>query len=161
MAFGASAVFRQMIVDVLGNTAAFDLSGTPDVFKAALYGNTITPDKDTTAILSAYNGAASQWVVAGEVSDTTHWPAGGIAIPTPAVTTPSSGVVMFDGGDVPSVDSAATLPNVYGCLVYDDTLAAPVADQGVSFHYFGGAQSVAGGSFTIVWHANGLFRATV
>jgi hypothetical protein len=35
-----------------------------------------------------------------------------------------------------------------------------VADQGASYHYFGGAQSVVAGTFTIIWNANGLIEFT-
>jgi hypothetical protein len=41
------------------------------------------------------------------------------------------------------------------------TLASPVADPGVSYNWFGSAQSVTNGTFTVVWHANGIFRITV
>jgi hypothetical protein len=47
-----------------------------------------------------------------------------------------------------------------GCLVYDDTLTTP-DDPGVCYNWFGSAQSVTNGTFTVVWHANGLFRITV
>jgi hypothetical protein len=30
----------------------------------------------------------------------------------------------------------------------------------VSFHYFGGSNSVTDGTFTIVWHSSGIFTAT-
>jgi hypothetical protein len=50
---------------------------------------------------------------------------------------------------------------VFGCLVYDDTLTTPVADQGLSYHYFGGTQSVTSGTFTIVWNASGILSLTL
>ncbi len=40
-------------------------------------------------------------------------------------------------------------------------MAGPVGDQGVCYNYFGGAQSVTAGTFTIVWNANGIFRITL
>jgi hypothetical protein len=67
---------------------------------------------------------------------------------------------MWDASDTAS-GATATLSNVYGVLVYDDTLTTPVADQGVCFNYLGGANSVVSGTFTVVWNANGLFRITV
>ena len=159
MAWSASAIFRAFVTDALENTAAFDLGGTPDTFKVALYDNDITPDKDATAANSAYN--VDQWVTTGnEVSEAGQWATGGVALTSPDITNPSGGVVMFDASDTAS-GSAADLANVYGCLVYDDTLATPVADQGVCFNYFGGANSVVNGTFTVVWHANGIFRITV
>ena len=74
----------------------------------------------------------------------------------------NSGVIMFDATTDTTHSNTVTLTNAYGCLVYDDSITAgTVADQGISYHYFGGAQSVTTGTFTIVWHANGLFRITV
>lgn len=155
MAFTASAVSRQVNADMVGNTCAFDYDA--DTIKAALYGNTGTPDKDATAANFAYN--AGQWVTGNEVSQSVQFPAGGVALGSKTVTTPSTGVVMIDAADTSS-GSAATLAAVYGCLVYDDTLTTPVADQGFCFNYFGGSNSVVGGTFTIVWNANGIARAT-
>ena len=42
-------------------------------------------------------------------------------------------------------------------------LSGTVADQGVSFHYFGGAQSVTAGTFTVIWAAPtaAIFSGTV
>lgn len=160
MAWAASAIIREFITDALANAVAYDLSGTGvDTYKAALYNNSITPDKDSA--LTGYNEAASQWVVANEVIDTTgggtDWPAAGVALASPALTNPSTGVVMWDATDTAS-GSTADIANAYGCLVYDDTLAGK---PGISFNYFGGANSVTNGTFTIVWSANGVLRITV
>lgn len=156
MAWSASAIFRQAVADMLENAAAFDLGA--DTFKVALYNNSITPDKDVSAANSAYN--AGQWATANEVSESGQWAAGGVALSSVAVSTPSTGVVMFDAADAAS-GSAADLAGVYGCLVYDDTLTTPVADQGVCFAYLGGANSVVNGTFTVQWSANGIFRISV
>lgn len=159
MAWSASAIFREFITDALANAVAYDLSGTPDTITAALYNNSITPDKDSA--LTGYNEGSSQWVTANEVIDTTgggtDWPAAGVNVASPALTNPSSGVIMFDGTDTAS-GSTADIANAYGCLVYDNTLSG---DPGICFNYFGGANSVTNGTFTIVWHANGIFRITV
>jgi hypothetical protein len=72
----------------------------------------------------------------------------------------SSNVYTFDAADTVSTGSSATLANVYGCLVYDDTITTPVADQGVCYNYFGGANSVTDGTFTIAWSASGIFAIT-
>jgi len=159
MAWSASAIFREFVTDSFANAVAYDLSGTPDTFKAALYNNSITPDKDAST--TGYNEGSSQWVTANEVIDTTgggtDWPAAGVALTSPALTNPASGVVMWDASDTAS-GSTADIANAHGCLVYDDTIAG---DPGICFNYFGGANSVTNGTFTIVWHANGLFRVTV
>lgn len=156
MAWSNSKIFMAYIEDVLENTTAMDLNA--DTFKAALYDNDITPDQTVTSANTAYN--VGQWVITGnEVSDGTEWDAGGEPL-TSVTSTFASNVFTFDAADTPSGGTSATLANVYGCLVYDDTITTPVADQGVSYHYFGGANSVTDGTFTIVWNASGIFTIT-
>ncbi|HEU4543055.1 MAG TPA: hypothetical protein VFR23_18130 [Jiangellaceae bacterium] len=161
MAWTDSRIYRQFVADALADTAAFKLGGT-DVFKAALYGTGATPDRDATAANSAYSATA--WHGAAEIIDSTgggtDWPAGGVSLGTETLTTPSTGVVMLDAPDTAS-GATADIAAAFGCLVYDDTLATPVADQGVCFNYFGGSNSVTNGTFTVVWHANGVMRITV
>jgi hypothetical protein len=136
-----------------------------DTIKAALYDNDITPDKDAQLTHTGYNASGSQWVASGnEVSDGTNWDAAGEPLTSKTLTDQGSGVFQFDAADTPQSGASCTLANVYGCLVYDDTITVGtggIADQGISYHYFGGVQSVTAGTFTIVWHANGLFRVTM
>lgn len=156
MAWSASKIFMALIEDVLENTTAMDLNS--DSFKVALYDNDITPDQTVTSANTAYN--AGQWAAAGnEVADGTEWNAGGEPLANPT-STRSTNVYTFDGDNTVSGGSSATLAAVFGCLVYDDTIAAPVADQGVSYHYFGGSNSVTDGTFTVVWNASGIFTIT-
>lgn len=157
MAWTNSKIFSAFVTDVMNNTSALDLNA--DTFKAALYDNDITPDQTVTSANTAYN--AGQWTAAGnEVADGTEWDAGGE--PLTAVTSVfASNVYTFDADNTPSGGSSATLANVFGCLVYDDTSAAPVADQGVCYNYFGGTNSVTDGTFTIVWNASGIFSITL
>lgn len=158
MAWSNSKIFRAFLGDVFANAAAFDLSGTPDTFKVALYDNDITPNNDVTAANSAYN--VDQWVTTNnEVFEAGQWAQGGVALTSPAIDVGTADVVFFDATDTAS-GSAADLASVYGCLVYDDTLTSP-ADQGVSYNYFGGTQSVTNGTFTIIWNSNGIFRLTL
>ena len=156
MAWSNSKIFRQFLADALGNTTAFDLDA--DTIKAALYGTTPTPDQNVTAANSAYNVA--QWVTANEVGQAGQWAQTGVALASKVVDVATSAVVMFDAADTAS-GSAATLSAVFGCLVYDDTLTTPVADQGICYNYFGGSQSVTSGTFTIQWSANGIARFTL
>ena len=160
MAWTDSRIYRQFLLDALGDTAQFKLGGT-DVFKAALYGTAATPDKDATAANSAYGAT---WAGASEIIDTsgggTDWPATGVSLGTETWTNAASGVVMLDAPDTAS-GATADIAAAFGCNVYDDTLATPQADQGVCFNYFGGTNSVTNGTFTIVWATNGLFRITV
>lgn len=171
MAWTASAMFQAWVEGVLGHgqTAQVLPAGyaglVADSCKVALYDNDITPDKDAPLAQTGYNSGSSQWVASGnEVSDGTNWDAGGEPLTGDALSDQGSGITMYDATDTPQGGASTTLANVFGCLVYDDTITAGtggVADQGVTYHYFGGGQSVTAGTFTIVWHANGLFRITV
>jgi hypothetical protein len=152
MAWSASKIFMAFIEDSFENTAALDLNS--DAFKVALYDNDITPDQTVATANSVYN--AGQWTASGnEVADGTEWDAAGEPLANPT-STRASNVYTFDGDNTVSSGSSATLAAVFGCLVYDDT----VGDQGVSYHYFGGTNSVTDGTFTVVWHTSGIFTIT-
>lgn len=156
MAWSSSEVFRAWFKDCMDRTAAFDMNG--DSFLVALYNNTITPDQDAAAASTAYN--TGQWATAGEeTGGAGQWDAGGEALANPTIDAGTAGVVFWDGDNVVS-GATATIADAYGCLVYDTTVVA-VADQGVCFNYFGGANSVTSGTFTINWAANGIWRATL
>lgn len=157
MAWTNSKIFRPFLADILDNTAALDLGA--DTIKNALYDNDITPDNDVTAANSAYN--VGQWVTtANEVFEAGQWAQGGVALTGQTVNSGTADVVFFDATDTAS-GSAADLANVYGCLIYDDTLTTPVADQGICYLFFGGANSVVNGTFTVQYHANGVMRYTL
>jgi len=158
MAWTNSKIFRQTLGDFFVRTTNFAMDFDADSFKAALYNNSITPDNDVTAANSAYN--VGQWATANEVSESGQWAAGGVALANRTLNVGTADVVFFDADDTVS-GSAADLANVFGCLVYDDTLTTPVADQGVCYNYFGGSNSVVNGTFTIQWSANGIWRITL
>lgn len=158
MAWADSKIFQRYLTNMIGNALAFDYDA--DTIKAALYGNTITPDNDvTTDVLASYNGTASQWVTAGEKTSSTDWPAGGQTLAGKTVSVATADVVMVDATTDTASGAAATLADVHGCLVYDDTLSPN--KHGLCYNYFGGANSVTNGTFTIVWSANGIFRFTL
>lgn len=153
MAWSASKIFSATITDWINNTSAID--GNADTFKAALFDNTITPSQTVASASTAYG--AGVWA-SGEQTNG-GWSAGGLALASVASGF-SSNVFTFDAADLAN-GSAATLSGAYGCLVYDDTIAAPVADQGICYNYFGGAASVTSGTLTIVWNASGIFALTL
>jgi hypothetical protein len=167
VAFTASAIFRTWPLAIMGQgqtaavlPAAYAGLGA-DTVNVALFNNTGTPDKDAALTSTGYN--TGQWTTGNEVTDATNWVAGGRALASKTLTNPSTGVFMFDAADLAGAGNV-TLSNVYGCLVYDNTITAGtggVAKQGVCFNYFGGPQSITAGTFTIVWNANGLCRFTV
>lgn len=151
MAWSNSKIFRQYLADMIGNVAALDFDA--DTIKVALYNNSITPDNDVTAANSAYN--AGQWANTNEVADGAEWAAGGVALASKTVSVSVADTVTVDAADAAS-GSSATLASVFGCLVYDDTLAAPVADQGMCYLYFGGTQSVTDGTMSVIFNAAGI-----
>jgi len=156
MAWSNSKIFSAYITDIANNTTAMD--NNLDTFKAALFDNTITPDQTVASASTAY--LAGVWLAGPEVEDTTEWDAGGEPL-TSVTSTFATNVYTFDAANTPSGGTSATLASVFGCLVYDDTIATPVADQGVCFNYFGGTNSVTDGTFTIIWNASGIFALTL
>lgn len=154
MAWSNSKIFAAFIETAMETN---NVDTDNDTFKAALYNNTTAPDNTVTAANSAY--AVGQWVVGNEVDDGTNWDTGGEPL-TSVTSSFTSTTYTFDAADTPQGGATTTLANVYGCLVYSDT-ATVVADQGVCYNYFGGAQSVTGGTFTIVWNASGIFTISV
>jgi hypothetical protein len=155
MAFGtASKIFSAFVTDALNGTAAFDVNS--DTIKAALYGNTGTPDQTAAAASTGYN--TGQWTTGNELSNG-GWSAGGLALAS-VTSAFASNVYTFDAADLAN-GSAATITAAFGCLVYDDTLTTPVADQGLCFNYFGGSQSVTAGTLTIQWNASGILSLTL
>ncbi len=168
MAFGSSsAIFRTWPLAIFGQgqtaavlPAAYGGLGA-DTVKVALFNNTTTPDKDAALTSTGFNTGV--WVTANEVTDATNWTTTGRALASKTLTNPATGVFMFDAADLAGAGNV-TLTNAYGCLVYDDTITVGtggIADQGICFNSFGGAQSVTAGTFTIVWAANGVLRITV
>lgn len=150
MAWSASKIFVSFVEDALENTAELDLNA--DAFKVALFNDDITPDQTVNAANSSYNGGV--WTTGDEVSNG-GWAAGGVSLVSPTFA-PTSNVLKFDATDTAN-STAATLSAVNGCLVYDDT----ISDRGVSYHWFGSAQSVTSGTLTIVWNASGIFTLTL
>lgn len=157
MAWSNSKIFVATIEDALENTTALDLNDTTaNMYLAALYDNSITPDQTVASANTAYD--AGVWGTANEQSNG-GWAAGGEEMESITCTF-SSNVLTWDAADTAN-DSAATLADVYGCLVYAGGLTTPVADQGVSYHYFGGTQAVTSGTFTIVWNSSGIISLTL
>lgn len=156
MAWSNSKIFRAYLADSLNRTAPLDLNA--DALKVPLFNNSVTPDQNAAAASTAYN--TGTWLVANEVSQVGQWAVGGQTLASVVVDVGTAGVVFLDAADTAS-GSAATLTAFFGCLVYDDTVTTPVADQGICYNYFGGTQSVTAGTATIQWNANGIKRWTL
>lgn len=154
MAWSASKMFMSFIEDTFENTAALDLD--TDAIKVALFDNSITPSQTVASASAAYG--AGVWA-AGGVFDASGWPA--VGRPLAGIASGfASNVYTFDANDTVSANATTTLAANYGCLVYDDTLAAPVAKQAICYLYFGGAQQVTGGTFTVVYNVAGILTVT-
>jgi hypothetical protein len=160
MAWSNSKIFTAYIQNLIDNTTDMDINSDAAI-KAALFDNTITPSQTVSAANSAYG--AGVWA-SGGVSDASGWPAVGRNLAwgsATRLTAATANPITFDADDTVSANSTTTLTNAYGALVYDDTIATPVADQGVCFNYFGGANSVTSGTFTIVWNSSGVLAITL
>lgn len=167
MAFNTSAMFRAFVQYNLLRDNGVTLQNyeglEADALKVALFNDDVVPDKDAAMTSTGFN--TGTWVTADQVTDTdgsSDWPSGGVALAGGAYTT-GTNFAGFDATDT-THSNTVTISGAFGCLVYDDdttTAGSHIADQGVTYHAFGGSQSVTTGTFTVVWHANGLFRITV
>jgi hypothetical protein len=162
MAWSNSKIFSACLTDALNKAKGWNLGA--DTIEAALFDNTITPSQTVASASSAYG--AGVWASGGVTDTGTSAPAGWPALGRPLGSLASgfsSNVYTFDAADTVSANSATTLTNAYGTLVYDHTTTSPagVTDQGICFNYFGGANSVTLGTFTIVWNASGIFALTL
>lgn len=160
MAWADSRVFQEWIRNpMLGPVASLPTSFggiVADTINAALFNNSVTPDRTAAVASTGYN--TGTWVTANEVTGGSDWVSGGRALGTKAVT-PTAGVVAYTAANLTSA-AVATL-TAYGLLVYDNTISGgTVAKQGICFNYFGGAQTVTGGTFSVNWNASGVFTAT-
>jgi hypothetical protein len=160
MSWSASKIFLSFIEDSFEDTASFNLDA--DALKAALFNDSITPSQTVTSANAAYG--AGVWASGGITDTGASAPAGWPTVGRPLASVSSafaSNVYTFTAANTASANSTTTLAATYGTLCYNDTLAAPVADQAFCYNYFGGAQQVTNGSFTIVWDAvNGIFKIT-
>lgn len=120
-----------------------------DTINVSLFG-TLTPDKTAAVGSTGYNTGV--WVTGSEVTDATNWVAGGrpLASKAFAIDTGSSSV-CFSAANLAG-GGTVTLTAFFGCFVYDNTITGgTVAKQGLCYNYFGGSQTVTGGTFTILW----------
>ena len=166
-ATAGSAIFQQAMLSTIAGlvqstTPPTSMTGTGllgDTVNVSLFNNTTAPDKTVALASSLYNTGV--WGTGNEVIDTggTNWVAGGrpLASKTWALDTGSSSL-CFHAANTAGAGNV-TITNAYGCLVYDGTLTGTYVKQGLCFNYFGGAQSVSAGTFTIIWATAGATTA--
>jgi len=150
VAWTDSRVFQQAMINPIAGrcwtTAAPTTYGSlsADDIRAALFNNSVTPDRTAAAASTAYN--TGTWVTANEVTDITNWTASGRALGTKTFTIDTgSSSICFSAANLSGAGNV-TITNAFGCLIYDNTITVP-ADQGLCYNYFGGAQSVVAGAF--------------
>jgi hypothetical protein len=83
----------------------------------------------------------------------TGYAAGGVALTTTEITL-SSGTLKFDADDTPWAGASFTSS---GGVLHFARGGASSADEIVFLSYFGADVTSAGGTFTIQWHADGIF----
>lgn len=156
MGWSVSAIFVQSMLNPIAGRAWTTAAPTSysslsaDAINVALFNNTGTPSKTVTATNSAY--AVDQWVVGNEVTDATNWVAGGRALASKTFTVDATATnsVQFGAANLAG-GGVVTLTGFYGCLVYDATITGATSKQGLCFNYFGGSQTITGGTFTVLW----------
>lgn len=145
-------------VEVPFYTASGTTSFHGDTVNVALYGNSVvtaTAQTDTQAH-NAYNASGGQWLQANELATAGGYTQTGIAVtPKTETITNSPNVATFTSSGTPNWTSASF--TAYGALVYDNTIASKWV---YCWNFFGGAQTVTSGTFTINWNASGIFAVT-
>jgi hypothetical protein len=160
MAWSASKIFTSYVTDVVNRVTNGPKINT-DTMEMALFNNSATPDQTVTSANSAYG--VGVWSANGVTDTGSSAPAGWPALGRPLGTISSTfttNVYTYTAANTVSANAVTTLTNAFGCLIYDHTSTA-VTDQGVCFLYFGGAQTVTLGTFTVVPNASGLFTLTL
>jgi len=159
MGWTDSRVFGAFLTDSLAKTTLIDINA--DTMNVALHGTGVTPDKNAAAASTAYNTGtwASDHITDTGTGAPAGWPTVGRPLVTPTCTF-ATGTLTFDAVDTASASATTTITAAFGCLVYSDTIATPVVDQGICFLYFGGTQSVTLGTFTVAYNAAGIATVT-
>jgi len=143
MAFGTDSKVFVATLEYQLEGGSLDLAS--DAVKIALYNDSCTPDEEVALANTAYG--AGVWA-SNEVNDGAEWPAAGQALGS-VTSTITTNVWSLDAADEVSDGTSATLADVRGCLIYDDT----VSDYGLCFLDFNGAQAVTDGTFTVQFGA--------
>jgi hypothetical protein len=163
MAWADSRIFQEWVKNPLlngsGGTPPTGYSGfLTNVMKCALFASGITPDRNAALASTGYNTGV--WTTGNEKTGSSEWVAGGRTLAS-KTNVASTGTVTLDAADLTG-SASITMSSVEGCLIYDDDITAgTVADQGMCFLWFGGAQSVTAGTFSVVFNASGIMTVTV
>lgn len=131
----------------LDHFADADIDWTVDTIKVALTTSTEVPAQDTDDF---WNDAD-----ANEIAGT-GYTAGGVALASPTRTyVGGTNTLSLDAADTAWTTASFTARNAH---VYKDRGGATSADELISYVDFGGDETVASGTFTIQWHADGVVK---
>lgn len=151
MSISSSGFFTSTFVATLGaSQIGLDLDDD-DMFKVALFTDSVVPDFDAVAASAAYGAGA--WA-SNEVSGT-GYTAGGAVLASAALTG-ASGVLKFDAAD--SSWTSSTITGAKGALIYADGLTGKNA---VVLVTLGSAYSTSNGTLAITWNSGGIFTVTL
>jgi hypothetical protein len=151
MAMSSSGLFYLTFRDILKNTSATDLD--TDTIKVALFTNSISAsafDTDTAYGAAPYNAA--------EVVNGNGYTTGGATLGSPALSVETGIKLTYVGSNTSWASASFT---ARGCLIYDDTIAAPTADPAICLVNFGADYTATNGTFQITWTAaasGGIFN---
>jgi hypothetical protein len=163
MAWSNSKIFQQAMLNPLllgaktnngtGIPTSYGATGIlGDTIDVALFG-TLTPDNTVAVGSTGYNTGV--WTTGAEITDTSggsHWNAGGVALASKTFAIDAASSSICFGAAYTTGTGTVTLVTFFGCLVYDFTITGgTVAKQGLCYNYFGGTQTITGGTFTIQW----------
>lgn len=133
---------KKQLIDTLGKS----YESTTDL-KVLMVTNTYSENFDTHDFAND---------VTNEVSGT-GYTAGGAALGSPSLTvgSPAAGQLKYDASDVSWASS--TITNARAAIGYVARGGASSADELLFLSNFGSDASTSNGTFTIQWHANGIF----
>lgn len=142
------------------STVNFQLgpAGSPDAFKVALFNNSVSsilPNPYSVTLPNTVYGVGD-WTSTNEVSSGGAYPTGGVTPGSPTLSESPQGTLMWTLANVTA--SGTTMANIWGCLIYDFTLATK---YGLCAVPFGAAYSTTAGTFGITWAAGGIFNIDI
>lgn len=135
----SSGLYGVTLEKMLINTAAIDLEAETN--KVALLTDSHTPD---------FTADATYADLDNEVPGTGNYTTGGQALTGTQITL-ASGILTYDATD--SVWSTATIANAMAAVGYADA----VGDELIFLSDFLTAANSSAGTFTVQWHASGIF----
>lgn len=143
----ANLIYNKFKGEVGGASIFNWADNTGITIKALLVTSTYVPDKDLHEFLDD---------VTNEITGT-GYTQGGKAITNRSITVDNAtDMAKYDGDDVQWLDATFT---ARGAVVYMDT-GTPATSLLVAYLDFGVDKSIAGGSFTLQFGANGVFYTT-